>query len=102
MMAARGTPVVAIESGTISSLSNSDLGGITIWLRGSSGHLYYYAHLNGYVDGLGSGQSVAAGERIGFVGSTGNASEAYPHLHFEYHPNGGSAVNPTPLVAGLC
>jgi murein DD-endopeptidase MepM/ murein hydrolase activator NlpD len=101
MMAARGTPVVAIEGGTVAT-GTSDLGGITIWLRGSSGDSFYYAHLDGYVDGLSYGQSVAAGERIAYVGSTGNASEAYPHLHFEYHPNGGSAVNPTPLVAGLC
>ncbi len=102
MLAARGTPAVAIESGTILRLGNSSLGGITIWLTGVSGDEYYYAHLDGWAPGLSVGQSVAAGELVGTVGSSGNASYTVPHLHFELHPGGGSAVNPYPLVKGLC
>lgn len=102
MMAARGTPVVAIETGSIQTLTNSSLGGISIYVRGNSGDVYFYTHLDGYVSGLSTGQAVSAGQAIGFVGSTGNASYSAPHLHFEYHPGGGGAVNPTPLVAGLC
>lgn len=102
MLAARGTPTVAIESGTIKRMGNGGLGGITIWLQGDSGDEYYYAHLDDWAPGLSVGQSVSAGELIGSVGSTGNASYAVPHLHFELHPGGGSAINPYPLVKGLC
>lgn len=101
MMAARGTPVAAIFSGKISSMKNNTLGGKTVWLL-ANGDLYYYAHLDTHAAGLSVGQSVSAGEIIGTVGSTGNASDLYPHLHFEYHPGGGSAVNPYSLVRGVC
>ncbi len=101
MMAARGTPIVAIESGTV-RLRSSGLGGITVYLTGVSGDVFYYAHLDGYASGLSSGQSVSTGQLIGFNGSSGNASYSAPHLHFEHHPGGGGAVNPYPLVRGLC
>jgi murein DD-endopeptidase MepM/ murein hydrolase activator NlpD len=101
MMAVRGTPVAAIYSGTISSLADNSLGGKTIWLR-ANGDTFYYAHLDSHASGLSVGQSVTEGEIIGTVGSTGNASDLYPHLHFEYHPGGGAAVNPYPLVKGIC
>ena len=102
MLAARGTPTVAIESGTIRRMGNGGLGGITVWLTGQSGDEYYYAHLDAWAPGLSVGQSVATGELVGSVGSTGNASYSVPHLHFEFHPGGGSAINPYPLVKGLC
>lgn len=103
MMAARGTPVAAIFDGTISRTgSSSSLGGITIWMSSTAGDAYYYAHLDSIAGGIASGVPVAAGQIIGAVGSTGNASPGYPHLHFEYHPGGGGAVNPYPLVRGIC
>ncbi len=100
MIAAKGTPAVAISSGTV-SLQSSSLGGITAYLY-SGGDMYYYAHLDGYASGISSGVSVSTGQTIGYVGNTGNAQYTVSHLHFEYHPGGGSAVNPTPLVASLC
>ena len=102
MLAARGTPLVAVESGTIKRKSTSTLGGITIWLEGRSGDAYYYAHLDAWAAGLTQGMSVNAGDLVGTVGTTGNAPENVPHLHFERHPGGGAAVNPYPFVRGLC
>ncbi len=101
MIAQKGTPVVALEGGSV-SLKSSTLGGITIYLYGKSGDTFYYAHLDGYASGIGSGDSVSAGELIGYVGNSGNARYTVSHLHFEYHPGGGGAANPTPLVRGLC
>lgn len=102
MMADRGTPLVAIESGTVVRLSDGGLGGITVWLAGDGGDEYYYAHLDAWAPGLVEGQRLAAGETLGTVGSTGNAPEEWPHLHFEIHPGGGDAVNPYPTVDAIC
>jgi murein DD-endopeptidase MepM/ murein hydrolase activator NlpD len=102
MLAARGTPVVAVEAGSVKRLSTSSLGGITVWLRGDSGDEFYYAHLDSWAPGLATGQRVVPGSALGTVGTTGNAPENVPHLHWEYHPGGGGAVNPTPLARSLC
>ena len=101
MIAARGVPIVAIYSGRIQRTSNSSLGGKSIYFVSDAGDLYYYAHLDDFGD-IGAGQNVPAGYVIGYNGSSGNAPEYLPHLHFEYHPGGGSAVNPYSLVRGLC
>lgn len=101
MIAARGVPIVAIFSGTVHRTSNSALGGKSVYFRSDAGDLYYYAHLDDFGD-ISSGMSVSAGYVLGYNGSTGNAPSYLPHLHFEYHPGGGSAVNPYPLVRSLC
>lgn len=103
MIAVRGTPLVAIEAGVILRIgTTSSLGGNTIWLRGNSGDEWYYAHMDTHASGLFVGQSVTAGQAVGTVGSTGNASYTVPHLHFEYHPGGGSAAYPHDIIASLC
>jgi peptidoglycan LD-endopeptidase LytH len=84
ILAARGTPVRAVEDGTLAKLFNSrGGGGLTIYqFDPSQTFCYYYAHLDGYAPGLREGQSVRRGQTIGFVGSTGNAPPNAPHLHF--------------------
>jgi murein DD-endopeptidase MepM/ murein hydrolase activator NlpD len=98
MMAAAGTPVVAIVSGTISLSEYGESSGNWIVLSGSDGNAYWYMHNQ---ENLVSGGSVSAGQQIARVGDTGNAAGT-PHLHFEYHPGGGAATNPYPLVSSIC
>jgi len=83
IMAPKGTPVRAVEDGRVAKLFKSVPGGLTIYLF-DPGEMftYYYAHLDRYAAGLKEGQEVRRGELIGYVGSTGNASEDAPHLHF--------------------
>ena len=99
MMAPYGTPVYAAQSGTVSH-SSSDLGGIQAYVYGDGGDTTFYAHLQGY-GGTPSGGHASAGSLIGYVGDTGNATGT-PHLHFEYHPGGGGAVNPYPYLLAVC
>ena len=102
MSASRGTPVAAIESGRIYRLSTSSLGGISLYLLGNSGDMYYYAHLDAWAEGLAGGEKVAAGDPVGVVGTTGNSPSWAPHLHFGWQPGGGDWANPYPMVNSLC
>ncbi len=98
----RGTPVRAVVPGTIRKMFLSKPGGITIYeFDEKAEYCYYYAHLDRYAEGLREGMSVQPGDVIGFVGSTGNAVESAPHLHFAIFELGpekqwsrGKAVNP--------
>ena len=96
IMNPHGTENVAVVSGTFET-HRSGAGGLTIYLHGDDGHTYYYAHLSQIV---GPDRRVARGEVIGRTGSSGNAST--PHTHFEFHPNGGQAVNSYPLLRAHC
>ena len=105
IMAPRGTPVIAVDDGRIEKLFTSERGGLTIYQFDLAGtYSYYYAHLDRYAPGLHEGQLVHRGERLGDVGSTGNAAAEAPHLHFtifkllpERRWWEGVPVNPFPL-----
>jgi murein DD-endopeptidase MepM/ murein hydrolase activator NlpD len=106
IMAARGTPVIAADDGTIARLTRHGLGGTSIYQYDPQAHYaYYYAHLDHYAAGLHEGQRVARGEVIGYVGTTGNAPPLAPHLHFTIldlaSPGRrwkGSALDPYPFL----
>jgi murein DD-endopeptidase MepM/ murein hydrolase activator NlpD len=97
MIGSRGTPVLAVVDGVAVARENV-LGGMTVSLTGVDGNRYYYAHLDGYAT-LGN---VTAGTQIGILGQTGNAQYSVPHLHFEIHPGGGTAVDPYPTTRAHC
>jgi Peptidase family M23 len=115
IMAPRRTIAVAAEAGKVKYWTSSAAAGCMLYLYGNSGTTYLYIHLNNdvtkgndnrgkcvagmaYAKGLQDGDSVEAGEAIGYVGNSGDADHTDPHLHFEVHPNDGGAVNPYPYL----
>jgi murein DD-endopeptidase MepM/ murein hydrolase activator NlpD len=105
ILAPRGTPVIAADSGHVLRMSVNSLGGNTIYATDPLGRVvYYYAHLDAYRAGLAPGATIARGDTLGFVGTTGNAPKDTPHLHFQVMrmpPDGkywdGEPINPYPL-----
>ncbi len=98
MMAPHGIAVRAITDGVWVHRRPGPSAGIWGVLRGSNGDHYWYMHLASHT--VSDGTRVTAGQQIGTNGSTGNATT--PHLHFELHPGGGSAVNPYSLLRRVC
>jgi murein DD-endopeptidase MepM/ murein hydrolase activator NlpD len=106
IMAPRGTPVVAAVDGSIEKLFTSNQGGLTIYeFDRDRNYCYYYAHLDRYAEGVKEGQLVHRGDRVGYVGSTGDASAEAPHLHFTIFRLGpdkrwwlGTPINPYPFL----
>ena len=83
ILAPAGTPVVAVEDGTIAKLFVSKAGGNTIYqFDPGKTYSYYYAHLDRYAEGLREGAEIRRGQVIGYVGTSGNAPKNTPHLHF--------------------
>lgn len=92
LMGALGTPIVAVESGTVEALGWNQYGGWRIGIRSNDRkRYYYYAHLqkdHPYADGLQEGDPVQAGDVIGFMGRTGYSTHENVnnidavHLHF--------------------
>lgn len=97
MMGSHGAPLYAVTSGTVSQRSGG-LGGLSVFLRGDDGNLYYYAHMSGF----GASGRVDAGTVVGYNGSSGNASASAPHLHWEIKLGGTTSVNPYPTARSIC
>ena len=92
LMGSIGTPIIAVESGTVEHLGWNQYGGWRIGIRSFDGkRYYYYAHLrknHPYVPDLKEGTTVTAGDVIGYLGMTGYSIKEnvnninVPHLHF--------------------
>jgi peptidoglycan LD-endopeptidase LytH len=96
MIAPYGTPVVATHAGNAVRAPNSLGGNAVILYHSGSSDWTYYAHFSSY----GAAGQVGAGTVIGYVGSTGDTN--VNHLHFEYHPGGGAAVDPYQMLLAVC
>jgi murein DD-endopeptidase MepM/ murein hydrolase activator NlpD len=106
ILAPYGTPVLAADQGYVLRLSRNRAGGIVLYATDPEERIvYYYAHLAGYHDAMGPGKAIAKGDTIGYVGTSGNAPEDTPHLHFQImrmRAGGrywnGEPINPYPLL----
>jgi murein DD-endopeptidase MepM/ murein hydrolase activator NlpD len=104
ILASRGSPVMAVDDGTIRKLFTSRQGGLTVYqFDREESYCYYYAHLDHYAAGLEEGMPVRREQVIGYVGTTGNANT--PHLHlavFKLSPEKrwweGKPINPYPAL----
>ncbi|MDB4882295.1 MAG: Peptidase [Gemmatimonadetes bacterium] len=105
ILSPRGTPVLAADDGRILRIGPNALGGNTVYATDPLGRVvYYYAHLDAYQPGLVAGATIARGDTLGIVGTTGNAPKDTPHLHFQVMrmPSDGKywdgePINPYPL-----
>lgn len=88
-----GTPVVAARSGRVVGLETHPVYGKTVLLSHSGGYQTMYAHLDTML--VRRGQTVAQGEQIGAMGSTGSTTG--PHLHFSVFRNA-EPIDPLKLL----
>ena len=89
-----GARIVAPFDG-YASTSRSKLGGVEVRVFGSAGYVY-----NAHIGQLGQLGWVSAGDTVGYVGVTGDATG--PHDHLEWHPSDGLAQDPNPLLVAAC
>ncbi len=112
LLAPQMTPVVAAADGEIKKFGNGPRSGYYIVISHRDGYETWYMHMNndtpGTDDGRGApeytyvatlevGDTVEAGELLGYVGDSGNAEGSVHHTHFELHLNG-RAINPYPFL----
>ncbi|MBW3672220.1 MAG: M23 family metallopeptidase [Acidobacteria bacterium] len=95
IFAPRGTEVVASASGIVTYIGEQSLGGRCLWVTSADGTSFYYAHLDRWASGLRQGMRIRKGDLLGYVGTTGNAINTPPHLHFQIVSRD-EALNPYP------
>lgn len=82
MMAPAGTPVVSPTEAVVVRVGSGSGSGIFVSTANPGGETFVYMHLDDTAD-IDEGDELEAGDLIGFVGNTGNASGGPAHLHFE-------------------
>ncbi len=97
-------PLVSAVDGIVTSINlPEESWGYSVTIRDRDGYSYHYLHINNdtpgsddhlggpmfaYAPDIGVGREVVRGQLIGWMGDSGNAETAAPHLHFELHePN---------------
>lgn len=78
-------PVVSMTDGTVEKLGWLEQGGWRVGIRSPSGLYLYYAHLYGYAPGLSEGQTVRAGELLGYMGDSGYGKQENTVGNFDVH-----------------
>ncbi len=88
-----GTPVHAAESGTVIAAEYHPASGQRVKIKHSNGLITDYYHLSSFA--VSTGDTVAKGQKVGSVGSTGRSTGC--HLHFGLEQGEGSYLNPMSL-----
>ena len=94
LAAGSGTAIYATQSGTVTSACYNEAYGNMVTINHGDGYSSLYGHMTNYIVSV--GDTVSAGQTIGYVGSTGWSTG--PHLHFTIYYNG-SDVNPLNYVS---
>ncbi|HYE96888.1 MAG TPA: M23 family metallopeptidase [Rubricoccaceae bacterium] len=97
IFAPRGTPVLSATPGLVVTVGENNLGGQIVRVLGPGREWHYYAHLDRF-GAFESGDVVAEGDTLGYVGTTGNARGTPPHLHYGIYAATGEAQNPYPRL----
>ena len=99
LMGSHGEPIYSIASGTVTRSGYQSNGALILDITGSKG-MFFYGHFHKIL--VGYGDSVSAGQLIGYMGDTGSPGAV--HLHLEVRPNGwsGGYEDPVPLIKSLC
>ncbi|WP_413465982.1 M23 family metallopeptidase [Metabacillus litoralis] len=89
-----GVPVRSTCYGVIEMKGWNRFGGWRVGIRDIDNTYHYFAHLNGFADGLQTGQIVEPGQLIGSVGSSGygppgTSGKFPPHLHYGLYKDNG-------------
>ena len=80
----KGTKVVSADDGVVRRIDTNALGGRVVYVVDDAQRfVHYYAHLDRWATGLKVGQRVRRGTLLGTVGTTGNAPQRAPHLHYQ-------------------
>lgn len=100
MFARCGTPLVAVADATVQFVGSQSAAGNYVVIQDATGRSYAYMHMRDRAL-VRKGDTVVAGERIGFVGDSGRATGC--HLHFELWTapgwyEGGEAIDPLPQL----
>lgn len=102
IIAKEGNLEYAVADGTITKIytvATDKLAGNGVRLTTADGTYFFYGHMSRIADGITVGTKVKAGQVVGYNGKTGGTTT--PHLHFEVHPQGGEAIDPTNIVAAV-
>jgi murein DD-endopeptidase MepM/ murein hydrolase activator NlpD len=98
--AASGTPVVSPTAGTVTAVDFQKAGaGFYVVVHSLDGRDFFFCHFQRGSTAVAVGQPVTAGQRLGAVGMTGDATG--PHLHFEIWEGGWQAGRPIDPLAQL-
>lgn len=99
-------PVISITDGVIENLGWLEQGGWRIGVRAPEGGYFYYAHLDSFAPDLKAGDTIIAGQLLGFMGDSGYGSEGTVgkfdvHLHMGIYvrtKSGEMSVNPYQIL----